>query len=29
MLKIIGSIIVVCTTTIMGFYYAGIYTQES
>lgn len=28
MLKIIGSIIVICTTTIMGFYYAGIYTQR-
>lgn len=28
MLKIIGSIIVICTTTIMGFIYAGMYGER-
>lgn len=28
MLKLIGSVIVVCATTTMGFYYAGVYAQR-
>lgn len=28
MLKLIGSVIVVCATTAMGFYYAGVYAQR-
>ena len=28
MLKIVGSLVVLCTSTILGFYYAGIYVER-